>query len=127
MKDHSAHAIFVYLQLLFGVVMRLRKENDDLQDEDILLIANVSDALAHPARVKIFRFIMHRNIERIPVCNKDVVAEFDYSQATISQHIKRLVKSDLVQVYKKDRFSYYFANVGLLGKYFKAINKLDEN
>ena len=105
--------------------MRIRKESDDLKENDILLIANVSDALAHPARVKIFRFIMQKNAARTPVCNKDVVAEFDYSQATISQHIKKLVKSDLVQVKKQDRYSYYSTNVGLLENYFRAINKLD--
>ena len=106
--------------------MRIRKESDDLQEEDILLIANVSDALAHPARVKIFRFIMQKNAVREPVCNKDVVAESDYSQATISQHIRTLIKSDLVQVQKRERYSYYYANTRLLGKYFRAINKLDE-
>ena len=107
--------------------MRIRKESDALQEDDILLIANVSDALAHPARVKIFRFIMQQNTLRTPVCNKDVVAEFDYSQATISQHIKRLIKSDLVQVQKKDRYSYYSVNLDLLGMYFTAISKLDED
>jgi ArsR family transcriptional regulator len=105
--------------------MRIRKESDDLQEEDILLIADVSDALAHPARVKIFRFILQKNALRDPVCNKDVVAEFDYSQATISQHIKKLVKCKLVQVQKQDRFSYYYTNLGLLGRYFNAISKLD--
>lgn len=105
--------------------MRIRKESDDLQEDDILLIANVSDALAHPARVKIFRFIMQKNAAQIPVCNKDVVAEFDYSQATISQHIKRLEKSNLVQVRKQDRYSYYTTNVSLLESYFKAIDKLE--
>ena len=30
--------------------MRLRKELDEMQEKDILLIARISDALAHPAR-----------------------------------------------------------------------------
>ena len=34
--------------------MRLRKDQDDIIDDEVLLIANVSDALAHPARVKMF-------------------------------------------------------------------------
>ena len=59
--------------------MRLRKEADELQEEEILLIAKVSDALAHPARIKIYRFIMQNNRNRTTVCNKDVVAAFDYS------------------------------------------------
>ena len=105
--------------------MRIRKESDDLQEDDILLIANISDALAHPVRVRIFRFILQKNAIHAPVCNKDVVTAFDYSQATISQHIKKLVKSELVQVQKQDRFSYYYSNMGLLGRYFQAINKLD--
>lgn len=105
--------------------MRLRKEADDLQEEEILLIARVSDALAHPARIKIYRFIMQNNRNRTSVCNKDVVAAFDYSQATISQHIKKLVEADLVQVKKDDKFSFYYANIGILGKYLNATKKFE--
>jgi len=105
--------------------MRLRKEADDLLEEEILLIAKVSDALAHPARIKIYRYIMQNNRNRIPVCNKDVVAAFDYSQATISQHIKKLVEADLIQVKKDDKFSMYFANIGILGKYLNATKKFE--
>lgn len=101
--------------------MRLRKESDDMQEEEILLVAKVSDALAHPARVKIFRFIYLANRNLQTVCNKDVVAAFDYSQATISQHIKKLVQSDLIQVKKSDKFSTYYVNIGILGKYLNAV------
>lgn len=103
--------------------MRLRKETPDLEEEEILLIASVSDALAHPARIKIYRFIMKANKERRKVCNKDVVEAFDYSQATISQHIKKLVVSGLIEVKKDDRFSYYYANLGMLMKYLDATKK----
>jgi len=105
--------------------MRLRKEADEMQEEEILLIARVSDALAHPARIKIFRFIMQNNRNRIPVCNKDVVAAFDYSQATISQHIKKLTEADLIQVKKNDKYSMYYANIGILEKYLKATRKFE--
>lgn len=105
--------------------MRLRKEIDDMQEEEILLIAQVSDALAHPARIKIYRFIMQCNRNRTPVCNKDVVASFDYSQATISQHIKKLVSAGLVQVKKSDKFSMYYANIGILSKYLDATKKFE--
>ncbi len=105
--------------------MRLRKDADDLQEEEILLIAKVSDALAHPARIKIYRFIMQNNRNRTSVCNKDVVAAFDYSQATISQHIKKLVEAELVQVKKDDKYSMYFANIGILGKYLNATKKFE--
>lgn len=103
--------------------VRLRKELDDMLEEEILLTAKVSDALAHPVRIKIFRFIFLNNRNRTPVCNKDVVAAFDYSQATISQHIKKLAAAELVQVKKQDKFSYYFVNIGMLGQYVDAVKK----
>jgi ArsR family transcriptional regulator len=103
--------------------MRIRKDSEDLQEEDILLIAKVSDALAHPARIKIFRYIMRCNLERRSVCNKDVVARFDYSQSTISQHIQKLVIADLVQVKRQNAFSVYFVNIGVLKKYVDATQK----
>ncbi|MBQ6370686.1 MAG: winged helix-turn-helix transcriptional regulator [Firmicutes bacterium] len=105
--------------------MRLRKELDEMQEKEILLIARISDALAHPARIKIFRYIMQQNRERKQVCNKDLVAYFDYSQATISQHVKKLVDADLVQVVKKDRFSYYYVHLGTLNDYLTATKKFE--
>ena len=106
--------------------MRLRKESDTIQDEEVLLIAKVSDALAHPARIHIYRFIMQCNRQRENVCNKDVVAAFDYSQATVSQHIKKLVDSSLIEVKKVDKYSYYYANMGALARYLAATKKFGQ-
>lgn len=103
--------------------MRLRKEIDEMLEEEIMLTARVSDALAHPARLRIFRYIFLNNRNRTQVCNKDVVAAFEYSQATISQHIKKLVIADLVQVKKEDKFSFYYVNLGTLAKYIEAVKK----
>lgn len=103
--------------------MRLRKEPDSLHEEEVLLIAKVSDALAHPVRIKIYRYIMQQNKNRVTICNKDVVAAFDYSQATISQHIKKLEQGGLVEVKKADKFSIYYANIGTLMKYLDATKK----
>ncbi len=105
--------------------MRLRKESDELQQEEVLLVAQVSDALAHPARVKIFRYIYLNNRTLQVVCNKDVVEHFDYSQATISQHIRKLVDSGLVEVKKVEKFSQYYVNVGILGRYLNAVKKFE--
>lgn len=103
--------------------MRLRKDSDDMLDEEILLVAEMSDALAHPARVRIFRYIYMANRNRQTVCNRDVVEAFDYSQATISQHIKKLVQAGLVEVKKNERLSNYYVNIGILGKYINAVKK----
>ena len=100
--------------------MRLRKDTDDIQEDEILLIAKVSDALAHPARIKIFRYIMQANRAMVLVCNKDLVEHFDYAQATISQHTKKLAESGLVEIKKQDKFSYYYANLGVLMQYLNA-------
>lgn len=105
--------------------MRLRKDYDEMQETEILLMAQVSDALAHPARIKLFRYIMQQNKSRTPVCNKDLVNHFDYSQATISQHVKKLVDADLLQVKRQDRFSYYYVHLGTLQKFVDATKKFE--
>ena len=104
--------------------MRLRKEQDEILEDEILLIADVSDALAHPARVKMFKYIMQANRAMITVCNKDLVKHFDYAQATVSQHMKKLVDSGLIQIKKKDKFSYYYVNLGMLMQYLNATKKI---
>lgn len=103
--------------------MRVRKELEEMQDDEIMLTAKVSDALAHPARLKIFRYIFLNNRNRTKLCNKDVVAAFNYSQATISQHIRKLVIADLVQVKNEDKYSFYYVNLGTLAKYIEAVKK----
>ncbi len=105
--------------------MRLRKEVNDMQENDILLIARISDALAHPARIKIFRYIMQENKDLKRVCNKDLVSAFDYSQATISQHVKKLKDAGLLQVKKEDRYSYYYVHLGTLHDYLTATKKFE--
>ena len=105
--------------------MRIRKTTDIIDEEEILLIAKASDALAHPARVEIFRFIYKENMARRMVCNKDVVAAVGYAQATVSQHLNKLTTSGLVQVEKKETYSYYYVNIGILGKYLNAVRKLN--
>jgi len=103
--------------------MRLRKDQDEMLEEEILLIATVSDALAHPARIKMFKFIMQANRAMVQVCNKDLVEHFDYAQATVSQHMKKLVDSGLIEIKKQEKFSYYYVNLGMLMQYLNATKK----
>lgn len=106
--------------------MRIRKETDILDKEEIELIAACSDALAHPARIEIFRFIYRANMERRTVCNRDVVDAFDYAQATVSQHLSRLAGCGLLEVQKKGNRALYFVSLGILGRYLNAVRKLNE-
>ncbi len=101
--------------------MRIRKEFETMPDDQIVQAANISDALAHPGRIKIFRFIMKCNSDRTPVRNKDIVAEFEYSQATISQHINKMIIAGLVLAEQKGTSTYYYVNIGIIGKYIEIL------
>ncbi|MCF0232650.1 MAG: winged helix-turn-helix transcriptional regulator [Enterococcus sp.] len=103
--------------------MRIRRQNDNLNDKEVELISAVSDALAHPVRLEIFRFIMSENKSgRVP-CAKDIVGFFDYSQSTISQHLKKLTDTGLVELKKKGTFTYYAVHTGIYQQYYNAIGK----
>lgn len=103
--------------------MRIRKEDLGIDEADIEMIATVSDALAHPVRLKLFRHIMQSNRTMQNVCNGDLVKEFGYAQATISQHMQKLVKSGLVETKKQNKFTYYYANLGMLMRYIDNTKK----
>lgn len=102
--------------------MRIRKETE-LDSEEILLISEVSNALAHPARVKLFKYIFDRNRELAGVCTKELVEHFDYAQATISQHMKVLLESGLVVGKNVNKYTYYYINLGAFSKYLDTVKK----
>ena len=109
--------------------MRIRRDEgtrDELDGIDVELIAAVSDALAHPVRLALFRHIMQCNKNMEAVCTGDLVASFDYAQATISQHASKIAQSGLIDVQKKDNKTYYFVYIGVLGRYLNAVRKLNE-
>ena len=79
--------------------MRLRKGLDELQEKDVLLIAQISDALAHPARIKIFRFIMAGTVEEKILAmhreKRDLAAGF--LEGT-EQAVKRITDEELLEL-----------------------------
>jgi DNA-binding transcriptional ArsR family regulator len=108
--------------------MRIRKQGPIdviFSNEDIIAAAKISDALAHPARIRILRYILSENLARRNVTNKDLVIVFDYAQATISQHLSKLLIGGLVDVRKKGTSSYYFAHVGRLSTYTEILKKIE--
>lgn len=56
-------------------------------------IATLFKVLAHPARIAILQFIIKQNA---CICN-DLVDELGLAQATISQHLKELKNSGIIQ------------------------------
>lgn len=90
-------------------------------------LAVIADALSHPVRVALVRYLAMKNkgagVDNV-TCNKDLVELFDYSQSTISQHVKILKESGLFLTTQKDRFTYYELNHSLLKNFKEDIEKL---
>lgn len=68
----------------------LRPIEGDAADEELAMLAK---ALAHPARVKIVRLLVHKNA---CVCG-DIVDELPLAQSTVSQHLKVLKDAGLIR------------------------------
>ena len=68
---------------------------------------------------------MQENKSLYKVCNKDLGAYVDYSQATISPLVKKLKDAGLVEVKKQDRYSYYYVHLGVLHDYLIATKKFE--
>lgn len=56
-------------------------------------LADLAKAIAHPARVRILRILCR---QRACVCG-DIVAGLPLAQSTVSQHLKQLKESGLIQ------------------------------
>lgn len=56
-------------------------------------LADICKALAHPARIAILKLLIQRNS---CICG-ELVDELPLAQSTISQHLKELKKSGLIQ------------------------------
>ena len=108
-------------------IMRIRKNDSSfniLTDEEILSAAKTADALAHPARIKMLQFILKANAERKIVTNKDVVAAFEYSQATVSQHLSKMIIGGILETKKQGTSTCYFVKAGSLVSFSKTILKV---
>ena len=110
--------------------MRIRKQepaNKDktLSNEEILAAAKMADALAHPARIRMLKYILAENIARRSVTNKDLVKVFDYAQATISQHLSKLIIGGLLEVRKRRTSSYYYVLIGKLSTFTEILKRID--
>lgn len=105
--------------------MRIRTEilSDYINDKDFE-IAKVANALSHPLRVALVRYLSEKNngqgVNNV-TCNKDLVELFDYSQSTISQHVKILKDAGIFITESKDKFTLYYLNGDLLKQFGKSL------
>lgn len=100
--------------------MRIRKEIK-IDSENLENMANIADALSHPIRIAILQYISYKDSVSNDICNKDLVEKFHYSQSTISQHVKKLVESQLVLTEQRDNFRIYKLNRDVLKKFSSFI------
>jgi ArsR family transcriptional regulator len=84
----------------------------------------MADALAHPARIELFRFILKCNSERRIARNKDLVESLPYSQATISQHLAKLKEGGFITTRPQGTSTCYYANIGNISKLADAIGNI---
>ena len=101
--------------------MRIRTEVSSAYiNESDHKIAELANALSHPLRVALVRYLDEKDrsegVDNF-TCNKDLVAMFDYSQSTMSQHVKVLRECGLFITKSKDKFTLYYLNRDLLGKF----------
>lgn len=108
--------------------MRIRSEiSSKYINENDYEVAKIANALAHPVRVALVRYMAEKNegggVDNV-TCNKDLVDMFDYSQSTISQHVKILKEAGLFLTTRSDKFTHYSLNNHALAQFTNILNLL---
>ncbi len=81
-------------------------EEKIIYDERIMKLAVFSKALSHPARIKILQYM-----EKNSCCYVgDIVKFIPLAQSTISQHIKELKTSGLINSFQESQKTKYCIN-----------------
>lgn len=97
--------------------MRVRKKINIVDSDEAVFLSKIASALSHPVRVALFKYVKSKNTVRNDVCNKDLVAHFDYSQSSLSQHVKKLVEAELFKVTYEAKYSYYSINEETMARF----------
>lgn len=105
--------------------MRIRTEiSSEYINEKDYELAKIANALSHPVRVALVRYLSDKNngngVDN-STCNRDLVDMFDYSQSTISQHVKILKEAGLFITESKDKFTHYYLNSDLLAEFANSL------
>ena len=78
-----------------------------LSEEEAEAIAAVYAALSSPARVRIVNLLASSDE---PVCLCNLLEPLGLAQATVSQHLKRLVETGIVDREERGKWSYFSTN-----------------
>jgi ArsR family transcriptional regulator len=82
-----------------------------LSEEEAAATAVVFAALGSPARVRLVNLLASSDE---PVCLCNLIEPLGLAQATVSQHLKRLVEAGLVMREERGKWSYFSLNAGAL-------------
>lgn len=127
MDEVSSNFIKSYIaniQFILSLNMRIRKALNIENSEDAVFISRIASVFSHPVRIALFKYVKSKDTVRNDVCNKDLVEHFDYSQSSLSQHVKKLVEADLFTVIYKDKFSYYSVNKQTMSRFTSLLKEL---
>lgn len=84
-----------------------------LTDEEAEATASVYAALASPARVRIVNLLASSDE---PVCLCELLEPLGLAQATVSQHLRKLVEAGLVDRDERGKWSYFSTNSQALAR-----------
>ncbi len=82
-------------------------------------IVKIAKALADENRYKVFKTIADKG----EIVCKDITDLFNLSQPTISHHLKILIESDLIEVRKDGKWSYFSVKKVTINSYLFSIKQ----
>ncbi len=83
-------------------------------------LAEIAKALAHPARIR----ILEQFLECQPHIAREIVAEFDLAQSTVSEHLRLLRQADLLTATRDGPRTWYCMRRAVLHQFAEAIDDL---
>jgi ArsR family transcriptional regulator len=78
-----------------------------MSDDEASATATLFSALGNPARVKIVNLLAS---SKEPVCLCNLIEPLGLAQATVSEHLKRLVEAGLLVREERGKWSYFSLN-----------------
>jgi ArsR family transcriptional regulator len=84
-----------------------------LSEEEAAATAGVFSALGSPARVKLVNLLASSSE---PVCLCHLIEPVGLAQATVSEHLKKLVEAGLVLREERGKWSYFSINADAFGR-----------
>ena len=113
-------SLIVYLRYKFNTMAQNKKDEFSKKENEL---ADFANAISHPARVAILKQIAVRNS---CICG-EIVEVLPLAQSTVSQHLKELLKAELITGTIEGVTSCYCINWKTFEKFEKTFNSFFTN